>query len=168
MGEFGGRLRAALATAATVVALTGSAHAAGSVVTVTLRDKGADSVADVGHGMAMDGSTAGKPGRTSMGISATPAVVKAGEVTFEVTNTSQDLVHETIVVPAPAEGKAVPYDGQKGLIDEDAAGHLGEVSELEPGKSGALRLDLRPGRYALICNVPGHYVAGMWTIVTVK
>ena len=67
--------------------------------------------------------------------------MKAGEVTFQVTNTSKDLVHETILVPAPAEGKTVPYDEQKGLIDEDAAGHLGEVSELEPGKSGALRLE---------------------------
>jgi uncharacterized cupredoxin-like copper-binding protein len=170
MGQFGNRRRGSLAAAATgaFLALAGPAHAAGSVVEVTLWDKGADSVADVGHGMAMDGSTAGKPGRTSMGISATPAVVKAGEVTFEVTNTSKDLVHETILVPAPARGEPVPYDGQKGLIDEDAAGHLGEVSELEPGKSGALRLDLKPGRYALICNVPGHYTAGMWTIVTVR
>ena len=170
MGQFGNRRRGSLAAAATgaFLALAGPAHAAGSVVEVTLWDEGADSVADVGHGMAMDGSTAGRPSGTSMGIEATPAVVKAGEVTFEVTNTSTDLVHETILVPAPAEGKAVPYDGQKGLIDEDAAGHLGEVSELEPGKSGALRLDLKPGRYALICNVPGHYMAGMWTIVTVR
>jgi len=170
MGQFGNRRRGSLAAAATgaFLALAGPAHAAGSVVEVTLWDKGADSVADVGHGMAMDGSTADRPGQSSMGIMAAPAVVKAGEVTFEVTNTSQDLVHETILVPAPAKGKAVPYDEQKGLIDEDAAGHLGEVSELEPGKSGALRLDLKPGRYALICNVPGHYMAGMWTIVTVR
>ncbi len=168
MREFSGRLRVALATAATVVALTGSAHAAGSVVTVTLRDKGADSVADVGHGMPTGVAADAPAGGTSMAIEATPAVVKAGEVTFEVTNTSKELVHETILVRAPAEGQAVPYDEQKGLIDEDAAGHLGEVSELEPGKSGALRLDLKPGRYALICNVPGHYVAGMWRIVTVE
>ena len=170
MGQFSNRRRGSLAAAATgaFLALAGPAHAAGSVVEVTLWDKGADSVADTGHGMATDGSAADKPGPASMGIEATPAVVKAGEVTFEVTNTSKDLVHETILVRAPAEGEAVPYDEQKGLIDEDAAGHLGEVSELEPGKSGALRLDLKPGRYALICNVPGHYVAGTWTVVTVR
>src|SRR3954447_5757985 len=70
-----------LGLAGTGVALAlaaGPAAAAGSVVKVTLWDKGADSVADIGHGMAMDGSTAGKPGRTSMGISATPAGVEAG------------------------------------------------------------------------------------------
>jgi uncharacterized cupredoxin-like copper-binding protein len=139
---------ATLALAAGPAAAAGTT-AAGSVVKVTLWDKGADSVADVGHGMAMDGATVDKPGRTSMGIKATPAAVKAGEVTFEVTNTSKELVHETILVRAPAEGKAVPYDEQKGLVDEDAAGHLGEVSELEPGKTGALRLELKPGRYAL-------------------
>ena len=156
------------AIASTFLVLAGPAHAAGSVVKVMLWDNGADSVANTGHGMPTGGSADAPARATDMGIRATPAVVKAGEVTFEVTDTSQDLVHETILVPAPAKGKAVPYDEQKGLIDEDAAGHLGEVSELEPGKSGALRLDLKPGRYALICNVPGHYVAGMWTIVTVR
>jgi hypothetical protein len=35
-------------------------------------------------------------------------------------------------------------------VDEDKAGvHLGEVSELDPGKTGALRLDLKTGIYLL-------------------
>ena len=45
---------------------------------------------------------------------------------------------------------------------------LGEVSELDPGKSGTLTLKLDPGTYMLFCNIPGHYMAGMWTTVTVK
>ena len=49
-----------------------------------------------------------------MGIKATPAVVKAGEVTFEVTNTSKDLVHETILVPAPAGGRRCPTTSRRG------------------------------------------------------
>src|SRR4051812_25419651 len=110
MKPFSSRMRVPLAAVAAIVTLSGPAHAAGSVVKVTLWDKGADSVTDAGHGMAMDGATADKPGQGSMGIKSTPAVVKAGEVTFEVTNTSTDLVHETILVPAPAKGKAVPYD----------------------------------------------------------
>ena len=35
---------------------------------------------------------------------------------------------------------------------------LGEVSELDPGKSGTLTLTIKPGKYLLVCNVPGHYV----------
>jgi uncharacterized cupredoxin-like copper-binding protein len=53
-------------------------------------------------------------------------------------------------------------------VDEERAGHLGEVSELEPGKTGALRLDLKPGNYLLFCNIPGHFMAGMWTSFTIK
>ena len=64
MEQFDDRRRGSLAAAAAAVflVLAGPAHAAGSVVEVTLWDKGADSVADVGHGMAMDGSTAEQAG----------------------------------------------------------------------------------------------------------
>jgi uncharacterized cupredoxin-like copper-binding protein len=53
-------------------------------------------------------------------------------------------------------------------VNEDAAGHLGEVSELDPGQSGSLSMKLDPGTYMLFCNVPGHYMAGMWTTITVE
>jgi uncharacterized cupredoxin-like copper-binding protein len=46
---------------------------------------------------------------------------------------------------------------------KDKAGDKGEVSELEPGKSGRLTINLKPGKYLLICNVAGHFVAGMWS-----
>ena len=26
---------------------------------------------------------------------------------------------------------------------------------------------LKPGLYILYCNIPGHYVLGMWTLMTV-
>jgi uncharacterized cupredoxin-like copper-binding protein len=42
------------------------------------------------------------------------------------------------------------------------------VSELDPGKSGALTITLEPGLYLLFCNVPGHFISGMWTTITVK
>ena len=53
-------------------------------------------------------------------------------------------------------------------VDKDKAGDKGEVSELDPGKSDTLTVDLTPGKYLLICNVPGHYGAGMWTEFTVN
>jgi hypothetical protein len=43
----------------------------------------------------------------------------------------------------------------------------GEVSELDPGKSGSVTVALKAGKYLLICNVPGHFGAGMWTEFTV-
>jgi len=103
-----------------------------------------------------------------MGIRVSSHTVAAGEVTFEVTNTSKQMVHEMVISPVKDMNTPLPYDKAGNKVDEDAAGHLGEVAELEPGKKGALKLTLKPGRYLLYCNVPGHYALGMWTLLTVK
>jgi uncharacterized cupredoxin-like copper-binding protein len=44
----------------------------------------------------------------------------------------------------------------------------GEIPEQEPGKSASHTLMLKPGAYVYICNVPGHYAAGMRGTLTVK
>ena len=41
------------------------------------------------------------------------------------------------------------------------------VGELQPNKSGSVEVILQPGSYLLICNVPGHYAAGMATTLRV-
>jgi uncharacterized cupredoxin-like copper-binding protein len=38
---------------------------------------------------------------------------------------------------------------------------------MQPNAEKTITLDLKPGVYLLICNVPGHYAAGMWTPLTV-
>ena len=151
-----------LLMAASIAGWCGSAQAAGTTVTANLWDKGPDSVTEGGHGIGM-----GEPSQATMGIRLTPSSVKAGDVTFEVVNGSKDLVHEMVIIPEPTGGKALPYDETERRIDEEAAGHLGEVSELEPGKSGAVRVNLEPGTYLLICNISGHYMSGMWTNLAV-
>jgi uncharacterized cupredoxin-like copper-binding protein len=42
------------------------------------------------------------------------------------------------------------------------------VEEREPGQSGDLSAELQPGKYVLFCNVPGHFMAGMWAVLTVE
>jgi uncharacterized cupredoxin-like copper-binding protein len=146
------------------VAAAGPSYAAGTVVNVALWDKGADVTQATNLGLGMGGDMS----KATMGISATPDTVKPGMVTFEVLNTSKDTIHEMIVAKLADMKKLLPYIANEERVDEDKEGDLGEVSELDPGKSGALRLELKPGTYILYCNVPGHYVAGMWTTVTVK
>ncbi len=137
-------------------------HAA-TAVKVLLWDKGGDAEMSTDLGMgAKDMSKA------TMGVRLSTATVPAGDVTFEVTNDSKETVHEMIIAPVPAGGKPLPYIAADNLVDEDGANHLGEVSELDPGKSGALRLNLKPGKYVLFCNIPGHYMTGMWAVLTVK
>jgi uncharacterized cupredoxin-like copper-binding protein len=92
--------------------------------------------------------------------------LKPGRVTFEATNESKGLVHEVIVVRDKGV-KELPYDAKMKVVVEKSIQHLGEISDLPPGKSGKLTLDLKAGTYLLICNQPGHYKDGMSAKVTV-
>jgi uncharacterized cupredoxin-like copper-binding protein len=145
-------------------AFASSAQAAArSTVDVTLWDKGAmaEMVSDRGIGMTGDKTPA------TMGVKISKQKVMAGDVTFEVRNASKDTIHEMVVFPYK-DGEKIPYSEAESRIDEHAAGDLGEVSELDPGQAGALKLSLKPGKYMLVCNIPGHYMNGMWAILTVE
>lgn len=155
---------AAIFTTLAIAGFAGTALAAPSVIKVTLFDLGSGATMATDLGMTMGGDKS----KAVMKVAAAPQFAKAGEVTFQVTNNSKDLVHEMILVKLKDEKTALPFVAADNKVDEDAAGHLGEVSELDPGKSGSLTLALDPGIYILFCNLPGHYMAGMWTTVTVK
>lgn len=104
---------------------------------------------------------------SGMKMIAAPDSVKAGRITIKATNKSQGLTHEVIVVRPPPNGASLPYDSNDGRVIEKRINDLGEVSDLPPGKSGSLTVDLVPGNYLLLCNQPNHYKAGMWTRLTV-
>ena len=157
-------LRGAAFAALALAGLTVGAEASNSVSTVTvlLSDKGA--TATPAQGLSM-----GKPGMdmATLSVKALPQRIKAGTVTFKVTNMSSDTIHEMILSPVADPSRPLPYDPANSKVLEDTAGHLGEVSELDPHKTGALTVDLAPGTYVLYCNIPGHFDGGMWTTVTV-
>ena len=114
-----------------------------------------------GYGMMGRGMMGGMSLRTNV------TSVKAGKVTFDVTNLSRSIVHEMIVVAVENPNAPLPYDYNSGQIPEKQVKMLGETSEMEPNAEKTITLDLKPGAYLLICNVPGHYQAGMWTPLTV-
>ena len=159
---------AALIVPATFVALIAATAAmADTTVHVSLWDTGPDSVTPddahpMGYGSKSDMALA------MLGVKSDVETVPAGTVTFQVTNTSKEVIHEMILAPLPADGSPLPYLVSDYKVNEDAAGHLGEVSELDPGKAGALTVDLKPGKYLLFCNIPAHFMNGMWTIITVQ
>jgi uncharacterized cupredoxin-like copper-binding protein len=157
-------LIAGLGASAVFAAQTGTT---GATITVTLWDKGPDSATpDDAHPMGY-GSKGADMAMAMLGVKADVTTVPAGKVTFNVTNASKDIVHEMLVSPLPADGQ-LPYVAAEYRVDEEAAGHLGEVSELDPGQTGSLTLDLTPGKYILFCNIPAHFMNGMWTVVTVQ
>jgi uncharacterized cupredoxin-like copper-binding protein len=135
---------------------------ADSTVKVSLWSKGQEMGMGMGMGMHGDMHMA------QMGIDIDQASVPAGRTTFVVTNVSTDLIHEMLVAPITAKDVTMPYIANENRVNEEVTGDLGEVSELDPGKSGSLTVDLKPGNYVLYCNIPGHFVSGMWTTIVVK
>ena len=96
-----------------------------------------------------------------MSIRLDQSSVPAGEVTFQVANVAQDTPHEMIVVKLDEAGQEFQVDPATEKVDESAIQDLGEVEGLKAGQSGDLTLTLEPGDYKLICNLKGHYAAGM-------
>jgi len=139
---------------------------ADATIKVELWDAGGmmDMSKNMGMGMGMGGDMM----KAIMRIDIDQKSVPAGKVTFEVTNVSKATEHEMLVSPIAGMDAVLPFVENENRVDEEASGDLGEVSELAPGKSGSLTLDLKPGLYVLFCNVPGHYTAGMWTVLEVK
>jgi uncharacterized cupredoxin-like copper-binding protein len=118
----------------------------------------------MGPGM-MGGGMMG-PGMMGMGmmsIRTDQPSVKAGEVHFDVANWSRSFVHEMLVVAVDNPSAAIPYNYAEPRIAEDQVKVLGEIADLRPNASSTMDLNLMPGWYLLICNVAGHYAAGMVT-----
>ena len=89
--------------------------------------------------------------------------VKAGKVTFTMRNTGK-VAHEMIVLKTNKAPGSLSGTG----ASASEKGSLGEISGIKPGKSGKLTLTLQPGKYVLLCNLPGHYKSGQFTGFLVK
>jgi uncharacterized cupredoxin-like copper-binding protein len=160
----------ALIIALSPVTISAPAFAAETTIKVSLWDKGPDSadIPDTMPEMGMGMAHAGDQAMAKLGIKLDHTTVPAGKVTFEVANSSKDIVHEMIVSPIADPTKPLPYDAEGLKANEDAAGHLGEVAELDPSQTGALTLELTPGTYVVYCNLPGHLAMGMWSLLKVE
>lgn len=80
-------------------------------------------------------------------------------------------MHELVVLPLAAgqqvSDRVVGGDNrvaETGSVAE-ASRTCGEGSGdgIEPGALGWVTVTLAPGRYELVCNLAGHYAAGMYT-----
>lgn len=113
--------------------------------------------ADLGDGPG------GPPNAGSMWIALSRSATAGGKkVTFNVENVGH-IVHEFVVIKTDRRANGLGT-GQR--VPED--GNVGETGDVEAGASKSVSLKLKPGHYALICNLPGHYAAGMHTDFTVK
>jgi len=88
---------------------------------------------------------------------------EAGKVTVTAKNDGK-AEHELVVLKTDADPAKLPMKG--GEVDESTS--VGEIPDVAPGKSASATLDLKPGKYAVICNLPGHYKGGMYGSLTVR
>jgi uncharacterized cupredoxin-like copper-binding protein len=96
---------------------------------------------------------------SDFGIKLDNTTAKAGDVTFKISNGGA-VTHEFVVVQTDLGFSQVPVTAD-GKADEEELKGMGEVEDIEAGKSGDLKLNLPPGHYMLICNLPGHFASGM-------
>ncbi|MEP7193065.1 MAG: sulfocyanin-like copper-binding protein [Actinomycetota bacterium] len=136
----------------------------GTVVNVALTNMG-------GQGRGQGGGMMNGGG---MRLSADHATAPHGTVSFLVTN-SGSIKHEMVILPLlSSAGVGARPIGAGARVDEK--GSLGEASKtsgagagegIMPGASGWVTVNLAPGQYELVCNLAGHYTAGMYTQITV-
>jgi uncharacterized cupredoxin-like copper-binding protein len=105
----------------------------------------------------------GPPNAGNMWIALSRSASAAnGKVTFHVSNVGH-IVHEFVVIKTDKRANGLGT-GQR--VPEN--GNVGETGDVQAGASKGVSLKLKPGHYALICNIPGHYAAGMHTDFTVR
>lgn len=119
--------------------------------------------------------TLGAPGEFSL---APPMTVPAGRVEFAVANEGA-IEHEVIFIRTDADSSDLPPDGAGGAAEDGAVTPIGSAhgdggdpahvgTHFHAGGGGTVSVDLEPGRYAVICNLPGHYAAGMHANIEVR
>ncbi len=111
--------------------------------------------------------TEGGEGGGPMTLTLDQSTIKAGETTFLVHNDAMTEEHEMVLVKLKTADQKIGVDAAKDLVNETKLNSMGEVAELKPGADGELKAKLVPGSYVLLCNIKGHFQAGMHAMLTV-
>ena len=113
----------------------------------------------------------GETSPNEMYIHLSSATAAEGPVTFAVTNEGS-RTHEFVVLRTDTPAGDLPivsFEGEKDRIDEEGPGvtNVGETGDMKAGTTATLNIDMAPGHYAVVCNLPGHYRMGMHQDFTV-
>jgi uncharacterized cupredoxin-like copper-binding protein len=120
-----------------------------------------------GGASAGTGGTAIRVTENDFRIATSTAHVSSSDVSLQIHNDGPDA-HELIVAPWRKGGLPMRSDGF--TVNEEAlqSSEPGAIDPQRPGGTEHLRLHLAPGRYVLFCNMEGHYMGGMHTVLVVR
>jgi uncharacterized cupredoxin-like copper-binding protein len=98
----------------------------------------------------------------------TPSASSAapGTITFNVSNDAP-IIHDFHVIQTNLAPGSLPVDPNLAQVDLTQVNEVASTSTIQPGASDSTAPDLSAASYVLICNLPGHYEAGMYTGFTV-
>lgn len=97
----------------------------------------------------------------------TASTLKAGKATFTITN-SGTTAHEFLVFKSGLAAAAYPTDPAGDIVEEGGGVDLlSDGENIDPGGTQTREVDLVPGTYLFVCNIPGHFKSGMFQVVTV-
>jgi len=92
--------------------------------------------------------------------------VSAGKIQITAPNTGK-VVHELVLLKTNQSPANLQRESNGG-VNEDAYQSPGEIPDVNAGSTKSVTIELKPGKYAMVCNVPGHYAAGMYGEVVVQ
>jgi uncharacterized cupredoxin-like copper-binding protein len=98
---------------------------------------------------------------------AVPTTIKAGTVNLETANFGT-IQHELLIFKSDLAPSAYPVDSTGHIIENGPGITLvSDGDNIDPGQTQTRTVDLVPGTYLFVCNIPGHFKAGMFSVVTV-
>jgi uncharacterized cupredoxin-like copper-binding protein len=105
---------------------------------------------------------------TAYVLTADKSTVKAGNLTFKVTDTGKKD-HEMVILrlDGNAAFDKLAIDSATNRVSEDT--NVGETGDpnLKPGEVRSFNVNLPAGNYVLVCNIEKHYGLGMRSLLTV-
>ncbi len=95
---------------------------------------------------------------------------KAGKTVITAPNVGA-VEHEMVLFRTDMNAAKLPTAAD-GSVDEEkmdeVAESAGEIPDVEAGDTKTGTFDLKPGKYVMFCNLPGHYALGMYGTLTVS
>lgn len=97
---------------------------------------------------------------------AAPDLLAGGEQIWSMKNAGV-LLHEVLIIRTALDPAELPTSNGIVELDQITGTLIAEVAEVTPDRIVDAPITLEPGRYVLICNLPGHYQSGMSSALTV-
>lgn len=135
---------------------------------------GSSSAAGTGTSQASSGGAQATVGSASSTLHATLTEfaltldkneAPSGRVTIDAKNDGT-VAHQIVIANTDLDADKLPV--QAGIVDVAKLKIVGKLTEFAAKTVSSDGFGLAAGRYVLFCNVPGHYQAGMHTVLTIR